>query len=564
MYTARFASLALMVVTLPASAATNYVSPTGNDSNPGTLASPWRTIQKAANTLAPGDTALVRGGIYSEAVTVNVSGSSINTRITFQNYPGEIPIVDGTGLIVPAADTGLFLIVNRSNLTLQGFEIRNYKTNSNSRVPSGIWISGTARDLNIFSNNVHHIENTNKNGNAFGIVAYGTSATQPISGLVFRGNEVHHLKTGNSESFTLNGNVTHFEVSGNLVHDNNNIGIDFIGYEGSSPDPATDRARNGVCRDNTVWNISSYGNAAYGNEYSAGGIYCDGATDIVIERNRVFACDIGIELASEHAGRSTSLITVRDNLVWSNRTGGIFIGGYDTQRGRTEFCELRHNTLYRNDTLQHGNGEVYLQFDTRSNVFTHNILVANSQNLFIGNPFPQNSNNIVNWNLYFAPGGTNNSEWQWKNVTRTGFSTYKTATSNDSNSIFADPRFIDAAAANFHLATSSPALNAGDPTFVPASGETDIDDQPRVAGPRVDIGADELNVFSPKLGITPPAGKQLRLQLDGEPGHAVVWEQSDTLASWLPFLTNSNATGRLEISNTVTVATRFFRARMVE
>ena len=32
---------------------------------------------------------------------------------------------------------------------------------------------------------------------------------------------------------TLNGNVTDFKITNNLVHDNDNIGIDFIGYEGT-------------------------------------------------------------------------------------------------------------------------------------------------------------------------------------------------------------------------------------------------------------------------------------------------------------------------------------------
>jgi hypothetical protein len=34
--------------------ATFYVSTTGSDSNPGTPAAPWRTIQKAFNTLTAG------------------------------------------------------------------------------------------------------------------------------------------------------------------------------------------------------------------------------------------------------------------------------------------------------------------------------------------------------------------------------------------------------------------------------------------------------------------------------------------------------------------------------
>src|SRR5260370_41444689 len=44
--------------------ATYYVSPNGNDSAAGTLASPWRTIQKAASTLQPGQTAIGAAGTY--------------------------------------------------------------------------------------------------------------------------------------------------------------------------------------------------------------------------------------------------------------------------------------------------------------------------------------------------------------------------------------------------------------------------------------------------------------------------------------------------------------------
>jgi len=49
-------------------AATYYVSPNGNDSAAGTSASPWRTIQKAASTLQPGQTAIVAAGNYGERV----------------------------------------------------------------------------------------------------------------------------------------------------------------------------------------------------------------------------------------------------------------------------------------------------------------------------------------------------------------------------------------------------------------------------------------------------------------------------------------------------------------
>ena len=48
-------------------AATYYVSTSGNDGNNGTsLSTPWRTINKAAQTMVAGDTVYVRGGTYRE------------------------------------------------------------------------------------------------------------------------------------------------------------------------------------------------------------------------------------------------------------------------------------------------------------------------------------------------------------------------------------------------------------------------------------------------------------------------------------------------------------------
>jgi hypothetical protein len=79
-------------------ATTRYVSVTGNDSNPGTLAQPYRTIQRCANESVAGDTCLIRGGNYRETVTPPNSGNA-GQPITFAPYNGETAIVDGTDLV---------------------------------------------------------------------------------------------------------------------------------------------------------------------------------------------------------------------------------------------------------------------------------------------------------------------------------------------------------------------------------------------------------------------------------------------------------------------------------
>ena len=54
-----------------------YVATNGGlNSNPGTLAQPFQTIQAAANVAQAGDTVLIEGGVYHETVKPAFSGSS--------------------------------------------------------------------------------------------------------------------------------------------------------------------------------------------------------------------------------------------------------------------------------------------------------------------------------------------------------------------------------------------------------------------------------------------------------------------------------------------------------
>jgi Right handed beta helix region len=178
---------------------------------------------------------------------------------------------------------------------------------------------------------------------------------------VIDGNEVHDLKTGSSESLVVNGNVTNFRITHNVVHDNNNIGIDVIGFERTAPDPAVDQARDGVVSGNLVYNITSKGNPAYRDEENSDGIYVDGGTRVLIEQNVMHDVDFGIELASEHKGRATSYITARNNLIYHAHTAGVSIGGYAPERGHTDHCTVVNNTLYDNDTSATGSGELQMQ-----------------------------------------------------------------------------------------------------------------------------------------------------------------------------------------------------------
>lgn len=484
--------LLLLALVHPSWAADYYVSPKGKDTNPGSLAQPWRTVQKAADSLAPGDTAWVRAGRYRERVSVNVSGAGPDQFVTLRAYPGEKPIIYGTGLPIPSENAALVLVANQHHVRIQGFTIRNFIAAKGDVTPCGVLITGDSDHVEIRDNNIFYIRYRARSGNAFGLAVYGTSSSHPISRVIINGNDIHHCQLGNSESLTLNGNVTDCEVTNNRVHDNDNIGIVFIGAEGTCPDPAQDQARDSVCRGNVVWNIKSYGNPAYGRNFSAGGIYVDGGARILIEQNISHHCDIGVELASEHAGHTTSGVELRENIIYANRIGGLFMGGYDALRGGTDQCFVHHNTFYQNDTLRYGNGEIYLQNFVTGNRVTHNIVVAGKQNLLIGNPTLTNSGSVFDYNLYFAAAGATDSDWQWLGSDLTGFADYRTTTGNDSHSLFSDPLFLNPRKLDFHLKLGSPGIDAGDASFTPGAGETDLDGAARINGTKVDLGADEF------------------------------------------------------------------------
>ncbi len=472
-----------------------YVSTTGNDSNPGTQTAPWRTVQHAADTVRAGSTVNVRGGIYEEIVNIKASGNATDGYITFRSFPGETAVIDAEHF-APEGRSGILTVLNKSYIRIEGFEIRNYRTAEHRLAPLGISVMGAGSHIELLKNNVHHIEQNfdgrdapGRGGNGFGIAVYGTDAKTPISELVIDGNEVHHLKTGSSESLVVNGNVTKFRITHNVVHDNNNIGIDIIGFERTAPDPAVDQARDGVVSGNWVYNITSRGNPAYQNDESSDGIYVDGGTRILIEQNVIHDVDFGIELASEHQNRATSYITARNNLIYQCHSAGVSIGGYAPERGHTDHCTVINNTLYENDTSGTGSGEFQMQWNMANNIFANNIVYAGPRCLFMLNKSQLDKKQpptSIDHNLYYCASESKASTWIESSETVRGFDTYVASTGNDRHSRFLDPRFIDATK-DFHLRSDSPAIAAGTTDGIPV-GELDIEGSPRVKSGKIDLG----------------------------------------------------------------------------
>jgi hypothetical protein len=76
-----------------------YVSPQGNDSNPGTQAKPFKTIEHASDFLQAGDTCFLLGGNYHQHnLLANLNGEK-DLPIVFTSLPGEEAVMDGSVLI---------------------------------------------------------------------------------------------------------------------------------------------------------------------------------------------------------------------------------------------------------------------------------------------------------------------------------------------------------------------------------------------------------------------------------------------------------------------------------
>jgi|GEM_PF-1305931 len=77
---------------------TYYVATTGDNSNPGTKASPWKTLQHAVNTIDPGDTILVAGGTYAGfTVRVAQNGTASGWKCIKAEDPANKPRITSPG-----------------------------------------------------------------------------------------------------------------------------------------------------------------------------------------------------------------------------------------------------------------------------------------------------------------------------------------------------------------------------------------------------------------------------------------------------------------------------------
>ncbi len=378
---------------------TYYVSPAGNDSNPGTEASPWKTIQKAASTMVGGDTVLVNSGTYNEKVNTVRSGTS-GSRITFKANPG--------------AKLQTFLNINHNYITIDGFEM----TGANE----GYMMTWNGSFGELLNNKIHDT------GASSGIVRGDGD------NLTIRGNH-YYSSTGPGDDLAI------FIIGGNnSLAENNEVG------PGKDVDAFRVWGTNNIIRANYIHDLSlSSGSSSHQDVIQTFGLGGATSNNIVFENNRIDNTNgNGLQMFMTEANGSANM---RD---WDFRNN-IFIGVSGQANLGIPNIRFYNNTVYNSGA---GNNLIMYLYDAsgKSNYsgaqIKNNIFVTPSgigsygQVLSVGNSGSnvQISNNFI----------TRINTWG----TLSGFS--------DSNGINGgNPEFVNATANDFHLLPGSPAIDRG-------------------------------------------------------------------------------------------------------
>ncbi len=256
---------------LPASTgSTYYVSTTGSDSSAGTVAAPWRTVQKALNTLTAGQTALVRAGTYAQNLTLTRAGSA-TAPITIGEYPGEEAILAaGTGA---SNNMPLQLGNGAAYARFQGLTFHGATGSSTTN----IYAWGNAHDIELSNCEVRYSqrqgffsEKTNSRIHIIGCRFHHNGGSGPVQldhNIYIQGS--YNAVLGNLLEGAVNGNgiqvypsSDHVVIAGNTITGNFREGI-IIGSEGSTTTSDSLIVNNVITSSQTA--VSTYWGGATGS-----------------------------------------------------------------------------------------------------------------------------------------------------------------------------------------------------------------------------------------------------------------------------------------------------------
>lgn len=305
---------------------TYFISPSGSDEMPGTLAEPWKTLQKAFDTAAGGQTVCLRGGIYPQYVDASVGFNQVEKHsgapgkpILFINYPGEIAVIQGSTKVYG------------SYITIQGTS--NGTLHCSPTNPCGLIFEGSngyvLPAISILNSPgpghvaFDHVEIRNGNYHA-GL--YQEGCNNAITGSYVHDNGIQNRNEDNGIYWSKtpadckNGGL----IANNLVEHNFSKGIQlYAGVSGSTPAYVT------VCGNISV-NNGSLGAVIWGN-------YNTFVDNVLYNNNEIAGAAAGAQ-AGLYAGTANF---VDHNLTWCTSDHGGKRSNWYVQKG----CCLRSNVI---------------------------------------------------------------------------------------------------------------------------------------------------------------------------------------------------------------------------
>jgi hypothetical protein len=287
-----------LVISLPAEAGTHVVGPAGDDAGPGTAERPWRTLQRAADRVEPGDTVVVLPGRYAG---FNLSRSGAPDR--------PIRFFARRGAVIDRAAAGphrsRINLENASHVAIEGFEIVGTNDQANSKEGIRVVgpIDGSAGHIAIRRNHIHH----NGDRNILTVFA---------SHLTIEHNVTHHAFQ--EHGIYVSNSADHHVIRGNLVYANAACGIQVNADASAGGD--------GVITDVTIEDnlVAGNGGGAWvdlgaGPVRSRGGgsaINLDGVQGSVVRRNILIDNHAsGISLYRIDAAQPSTGNLVEGNLI---------------------------------------------------------------------------------------------------------------------------------------------------------------------------------------------------------------------------------------------------------
>ncbi|MDB4961808.1 MAG: hypothetical protein JWP01_1807 [Myxococcales bacterium] len=256
----------ILLATTLAGAETRHVAITGSDTAAGTAEAPWRTIQRAADAVVPGDTVVIHAGTYTgfrvtadgtEAApiaftgegTVKIDGAATTNRDAVLVEGGAWIQIEGL-TVTGATRAGI------SALDCHHITVRGNRVDANGRW--GVF-SSHCDDFVVERNEV------SRSGTEHGVYASNSADRPVIRDNRIWGNGMCGVHMNGDINFGGDGVISNAIVEGNVILDNGRRGGSAINADGV----ADSLIRNNVLDGNHASGISLYridgGAASTGN-----------------------------------------------------------------------------------------------------------------------------------------------------------------------------------------------------------------------------------------------------------------------------------------------------------